>query len=228
MKFGEKHFLVMLPLLIFDMKNNKLDELIVKGYEVDIEKAFRDGWEIFKAKPLFTIGYAAFILLLQVTFALYLTDFSFVFTIFLSGPLYAGFFLVANKISRGEEVLYPDFFGGFQYYMPVVSVWLIGQILAGFGILFLVLPGVYLMVSYMFAVLMTLFGGFDFWNALEYSRKVIHIRWWRFFYLMLLLLVLNIIGALFLIVGLMVTLPLTFYVIYCAFEDITEDALMDD
>src|SRR5690606_28284349 len=112
--------------------------------------------------------------------------------------------------------------------MPVVSVWLIGQILAGFGILFLVLPGVYLMVSYMFAVLMTLFGGFDFWNALEYSRKVIHIRWWRFFYLMLLLLVLNIIGALFLMVGLLVTLPLTFYVIYCAFEDITEDALMDD
>lgn len=218
----------MLPLLIFDMKNNKLEELIGKGYEVDIEKAFRDGWEIFKAKPLFTIGYAAFILVLQVTFALYLTDFSFVFTIFLSGPLYAGFFLVANKISRNEEVLYPDFFGGFHYYMPVVSVWLIGQILAGFGILFLVVPGIYLMVSYMFAVLMALFGGFDFWNALEYSRKVIHIRWWRFFYLMLLLLVLNIIGALLLMVGLMVTLPLTFYIIYCAFEDITKDALMED
>ena len=97
------------------MKNNKLDELIVEGYEIDIEKAFRDGWNIFKTKPLFTMGYAAFIFLLQVTFALYLIDISFVFTIFLSGPLYAGFFLVANKISRDEEVLYPDFFGGFQY-----------------------------------------------------------------------------------------------------------------
>ena len=210
------------------MKNSKLDELIVRGYEIDIEKAFRDGWGIFKAKPLFTMGYAAFILMLQVAFALYLTDFSFVFTVFLAGPLYAGFFLVANKISRGEEVLYPDFFGGFQYYMPVVSVWLIGQLLAGFGILFLVLPGIYLMVGYMFAVLMALFGGFDFWNALEYSRKVIHIRRWRFFYLMLLLLVLNIIGALLLMVGLMVTLPLTFYVIYCAFEDVTQEALMDE
>ncbi len=210
------------------MNNNKLDELIVKGYEIDIEKAFRDGWEIFKTKPLFTMGYAAFILLLQVTFALYLTDISFVFTIFLAGPLYAGFFLVANKISRNEEVLYPDFFGGFRYYMPVVSVWLIGQILAGFGILFLVLPGIYLMVGYMFAVLMALFGGFDFWNALEYSRKLIHLRWWRFFYLMLLLLVLNIIGALLLMVGLMVTLPLTFYIIYGVFEEITQEALMEE
>ena len=210
------------------MKNSKLDELIVRGYEIDIEKAFTDGWGIFKSKPLFTTGYAAFILMLQVAFALYLTDFSFVFTVFLAGPLYAGFFLVANKISRGEEILYPDFFGGFHYYMPVVSVWLIGQLLAGFGILFLVLPGIYLMVGYMFAVLMALFGGFDFWNALEYSRKVIHIRWWRFFYLMLLLLVLNVIGALLLMVGLIVTLPLTFYIIYCAFEDITQDALMDE
>ena len=74
------------------MKNSKLDELIARGYEIDIEKAFRDGWGIFKAKPLFTMGYAAFILMLQVAFALYLTDFSFVFTVFLAGPLYAGFF----------------------------------------------------------------------------------------------------------------------------------------
>lgn len=210
------------------MTQNKIDELIVKGYEIDIEKSFRDGWAIFKLKPLFTMGYAAFIMLLQVTFALYLTDISFVFTIFLAGPLYAGFFLVANKISRNEEVVYPDFFTGFQYYMPVMSVWLIGQIFAGFGILLLVVPGIYLMVGYMFAVLMAIFGGFDFWNALEYSRKVIHVRWWKFFYLMLLLLVMNIIGALLLMVGLMVTLPLTFYIIYCVFEEITQDALMEE
>ena len=174
------------------------------------------------------MGYTAFIMLLQVTFALYLTDISFVFTIFLAGPLYAGFFLVANKISRNEEVLYPDFFTGFQYYMPVMSVWLIGQIFAGFGILLLVVPGIYLMVGYMFAVLMAIFGGFDFWNALEYSRKVIHVRWWKFFYLMLLLLVMNIIGALLLMVGLMVTLPLTFYIIYCVFEEVTQDTFIEE
>jgi hypothetical protein len=210
------------------MKHNRLDELIVKGYEIDIEKSFKEGWEIFKAKPLFSMGYAAFVLLLQVTFALYLPDISFVFTIFLAGPLYAGFFLVANKISINEEVIYPDFLTGFRYYMPVVTVWLVGQILAGFGILFLVVPGIYLMVGYMFAVLMAIFGGFDFWNALEYSRKVIHVRWWKFFYLMLLLVVMNIIGALLLIVGLMVTLPLTFYIIYCLFEKITQEAFVDE
>lgn len=78
------------------------------------------------------------------------------------------------------------------------------------------------MVGYMFSVLMTLFGGFDFWSALESSRKIIHVRWWKFFLLAILLVVVNIIGALLFMVGLMVTLPLTFYVIYCLFEEVTQ------
>lgn len=209
------------------MKQDKIEELVARGYDIDIEKAFRDGWEMFKAKPLHTMGYGAFVLFLQVAFALYLSDIAFVFSVFLSGPLYSGFFLVANKISRNERILYADFFSGFQYYIPVVLVWLVGQVLAGFGILFLIVPGIYLMVGYMFAVLMAIFGGFDFWNALEYSRKVIHVRWWKFFYTMLLLLVMNLIGALLFMVGLMVTLPLTFYIIYCLFEEVTQEAFVE-
>ena len=146
--------------------------------------------------------------------------------VFLAGPLYAGFFLVANKISRNVEVTYPDFFMGFQYYMPVMLVWVIGQVIAGLGLL-LVLPGIYLMVGYMFAVLISIFGGFDFWNSLEYSRKLIHIRWWKFFLLALCLVILNIIGAMLLIVGLIVTIPLTFYVIYCLFEEVTQETLVE-
>lgn len=205
------------------MKKEKIDELVATGYDFEIEKSFRDGWEMFKSKPLYSMSYTTFIIILQLSFALYMSDFAFIFTVFLAAPLYSGFFLAANKISRGEEVLYSDFFTGFQYYVPVVAVWLVGQILAGFGLLLLVVPGIYLMVGYMFAVLMTLFGGFDFWNALESSRKIIHVRWWKFCLLAILLVVLNIIGALLFMVGLMVTLPLTFYIIYCLFEEVTQE-----
>jgi|GEM_PF-252266 len=215
-----------IPFSVFNMKKEKVEELIAKGYDIDIEQAFRNGWEMFKVLPLYSMLYGIFIISLQVLFAFYLSDIAFVFTVFLAGPLYAGFFLVANKISRNVEVTYPDFFTGFQYYMPVMLVWVIGQVIAGLGLL-LVLPGIYLMVGYMFAVLMSIFGGFDFWNSLEYSRKLIHIRWWKFFLLALCLVILNIIGAMLLIVGLIVTIPLTFYVIYCLFEGVTQETLVD-
>lgn len=215
-----------IPFSVFNMKREKVEELIAQGYDIDIERAFRNGWEMFKVLPLYSMLYGIFIISLQVLFAFYLSDIAFVFTVFLAGPLYAGFFLVANKISRNVEVIYPDFFTGFQYYMPVMLVWVIGQVIAGLGLL-LVLPGIYLMVGYMFAVLMSIFGGFDFWNSLEYSRKLIHIRWWKFFLLALCLVILNIIGAMLLIVGLIVTIPLTFYVIYCLFEGVTQETLVD-
>lgn len=210
------------------MKKNSLDQLITKGYDFDIAQCFRNGWETFKVKPLYSMAYATLILSIQFLFVLYLTDIAFVFSVFLAGPLYVGFFLVANKISRNEEVVYPDFLTGFQYYVPVMMVWVVGQILVAFGLVFLIVPGIYLMVGYLFALLMAIFGGVDFWNSLEYSRKLIHARWWKFLLLVLSLILLNIIGILLLGVGLIVTIPLTYYIIYCLFEEITQEALLED
>jgi len=210
------------------MKKNNLEQLIAKGYDFDIEHSYRSGWEMFKAKTLYSMAYATLILSIQFLFVLYLTDIAFVFSVFLAGPLYAGFFLVANKISRNEEVVYGDFLNGFQYYIPVMMVWVVGQILVAFGLVFLVIPGIYLMVGYLFALLMAIFGGVDFWNALEYSRKLIHARWWKFLLLVLSLIVLNIIGILLFGVGLIVTMPLTYYIIYCLFEEITQEALLEE
>lgn len=209
------------------MKNSHLDLLIEKGYDFDIEASFRRGWDIFKERALFSMTYATFILSVQFIFAIYFNDIAFLFSVFLAGPLYAGFYLVANKISRNEEVMYMDFFSGFQYYLPVMMVWVLGQVLMVLGLLLFIIPGIYLMVGYLFALLMAIFGGMDFWNALEYSRKLIHVKWWKFLLLVLSLVVLNFIGALLFILGLVVTIPLTFYIIYSLFEEITQEALAE-
>src|SRR5690606_4882393 len=201
------------------MKKKDLDQLIAVGYDFNLEKAFRDGWEMFKTAPLLSMAYGTFILSLQFIFAVHLEDFALLFSVFLAGPLYAGFYLVANKISRNETLQYTDFFGGFYYYIPVMLVWVVGQIFAVIGIFLFVIPGIYLIVGYMFALLMSIFGGLDFWNSLEYSRKLIHIKWWKFLLLALFLLAMNLLGALLFIVGLIVTIPLTYYIIYCLFEE---------
>lgn len=210
------------------MKENKLDRLIEVGYDFDLVNAFRAGWDMFQVKPMYSMAYGMLILSSQIMFAVYLNDIAFLFSVFLAGPLYAGFFLVGNKISRNEEVVYPDFFAGFSYYIPVMLVWVVGQVLAVIGLFFFIVPGVYLMVGYMFAMLMAIFGGMDFWKALEYSRRLIHIKWWKFFLLALSLLTLNLLGALLFIVGLIITLPLTYYIIYCLFEEITQVAFAEE
>src|SRR5690606_12169232 len=101
-----------------------------------------------------------------------------------------------------------------------------GQIFAVIGIFFFIIPGIYLIVGYLFALLLAIFGGLDFWNSLEYSRKLIHQKWWKFFLLIILLICMNLVGAMLLIIGLTVTIPLTYYIIYCLFEEITQEALL--
>lgn len=210
------------------MNKNKFDQLLERGYDFDIQQSFQNGLQIFKKAPLFSISYTMLILSLQFLFVIYIPDFLFVFSIFLAGPLFAGFYLVANKISRNEEVVYPDFFKGFHYYIPVILVWIVGQLFTVVGILFLVIPGIYLMIGYMFSLLMAIFGGLDFWNALEYSRKLVHLKWWKFFLFGIVVAIINILGALVFVVGLVFTIPLTYYTIYHIFEEITQEAIGED
>ncbi|MEX2513126.1 MAG: hypothetical protein WD398_09480 [Cyclobacteriaceae bacterium] len=210
------------------MNKKDLDILIGEKYEFDIKAVLMKGWETFKVIPFYSMAFTLLILSIQLMFMVYLPDFLFIFSLFLAGPLFAGFYLVANKISQKEEVIYPDFFGGFGYYIPIVLVWLVGQVLTLLGVLALIIPGIYLMIGYMFAVLISIFFGLDFWNSLEYSRKLIHRNWVKFFIFGLVLAVLNIAGALVFVFGLVVTIPVTYYAIYHLFENLTKKIITED
>ena len=120
----------------------------------------------------------------------------------------------------------------------MISIWLVAQILIVIGLFALVIPGIYLAVSYMFSALFGIFGGFDFWTSLEYSRKLVTRNWWKFFQFFLILVVMNLIGAAFVlinpitailfIVAICISLPMTFLVIYVVFEELTKEALSTD
>ncbi|MCF1752457.1 hypothetical protein [Mariniradius sediminis] len=198
-----------------------------KGYDFDLDQVFREFWEMFLKQPLFSMAFTLLIFSLQLLALVYLDKFVFLFGLLLAPPLYSGFYLVAFKISAGQPVVYPDFFTGFTYYFPTVLIWLVGQVLVSLGIFALIIPGVYLAVAYNFAVLMAIFGGFDYWSALEESRKLITVRWWKFFVYTLLLLLINLGGILTFGVGLLVSVPVTFYSTYILFEQLTREALAE-
>jgi hypothetical protein len=208
------------------MNKKSLVLLLDEGYDFNIEASFRKGWEIFKDNAVNSVAYMMFIASIQLLVVVYLPEFMLLYSILLFPALIGGFFLVANKTSQNEAVQYPDFFQGFQYYIPLVLINVVGQVLVALGLFLLILPGIFLMVSYMFSFLIALFAGTDFWQSLELSRKIIYLQFKKFFILFLLLLILNVLGAL-LLIGLLVTVPVTMYIVYAAFESVTNNAVVE-
>jgi len=202
--------------------------LMTVPVDFDIKNSFAKAWELFKSQALLHVLYMMFILSIQGLTVIYFQEYMILYSAFLAPPLYSGFFLVANKISRGESVIYPDYFGGFRFWLPLVVISLLGQLLVVLGLFALVIPGIYLAVGYLFSLLMGIFGGMDIWSAMEWSRKLITRNWWQFFALLMILIAINLIGLLLLGIGLLITFPMTFLVLYVIFEDLTRDVFSEE
>lgn len=210
------------------MNSERLHRLMTVPVDFDIKDSFAKAWELFKSQALLHVLYMMFILSIQGLTVIYFQEYMILYSAFLAPPLYSGFFLVANKISRGESVIYPDYFGGFRFWLPLVVISLLGQLLVVLGLFALVIPGIYLAVGYLFSLLMGIFGGMDIWSAMEWSRKLITRNWWQFFALLMILIAINLIGLLLLGIGLLITFPMTFLVLYVIFEDLTRDVFSEE
>lgn len=193
----------------------KAEHLIQQGYETDAGTYIRRGWEIFQENIGMFIGYTLITIAISVAAAF--IPFG---SLLVSGPLTAGFYIVANKISKGEPYEFGTFFKGFDFFVPLLLWTLIGGIFIALGLVVLIVPGIYLAVAYTFVPLFIVFGKIEFWDGMEFSRKLVTKKWWNIFGFVLLLMLINMAGALAFLVGLLFTIPLTYCAIYVAFEDI--------
>jgi uncharacterized membrane protein len=205
----------------------QIQKLFQQFPEFSIQDSIQKGWEYFKAQPLNSLAFTMLIFSIQAVSTFYLDDFSLLISIIVSPPLTAGFFLIANRISRGVEVQFSHFFEGFSYWGILIVTSLVSGILTFLGILALVIPGIYLAVAFTFAVPFALYSGTDFWTSLELSRKLITMNWWKFFGFVIVLAIFNIVGLLCFLVGILVTIPVSYYAIYAVFEELTRDALTE-
>lgn len=209
------------------MTQAQIQKLFQQYPEFSIQESLKKGWEYFKAQPLNSLAFAMLIFSLQGISTIYLKDYSLLISIIVSPPLTAGFFLVANRISRGVEVQFSNYFEGFSYWGILIVTSLVSGIITFFGILALILPGIYLAVAFTFAIPFALYSGTDFWTSLELSRKLITMNWWKFFGFVIVLVLFNIVGLLCFFVGILVTIPVSYFAVYAVFEELTRDALAD-
>jgi hypothetical protein len=86
-------------------------------------------------------------------------------SLFIQPILVAGFYIVANDLLRHQPVDFNRFFKGFEFYIQLIVANLIIGIFVIVGLFALIIPGVYLAVSYTFTPFFIIFLGYDFWPA---------------------------------------------------------------
>lgn len=102
------------------------------------------------------------------------------------GALQGGLFLVFLKALRGEPAAIPELFSGFgPMFVPLMLVGILTQVLSSLGLVFCILPGVYLIVAWVFAIPLVVDRRLEFWAAMETSRRIVTGQWFNMLFLMI-------------------------------------------
>ncbi|MFT6996850.1 MAG: hypothetical protein ACJAQ4_000595 [Cryomorphaceae bacterium] len=199
---------------------SRIDRKIQNGYSFELEKYFSEGWNLFRKEPgpFVLYGLVAGLILASLNF---LPEYLGEIASYLLGPaLTAGLFIGARKLDQEGTLEFNDFFKGFDYIVQLFLVSLISGILISIGIVLLILPGIWLAVGVSLAVPLIVFTRLDFWESIKTSVKLVTKKWFHFFALIILLGIFNIIGVLFLVVGLLITFPVSYCILYAVYKDI--------
>jgi len=140
--------------------------------------------------------------------------------IILQGPLIAGLHIYTVKRLMGRNAEFADLFKGFNYFVPTLVASLAITLFTFLGSLLCIIPGLVVAAMYKFTYLFILDKRMDFWPAMQASHNVVRNDYFGFTMFLLLAALVNILGALCCIVGLLVTLPMTFAAITVAYQEV--------
>ena len=191
----------------------------LRALPVDIASCVTRGWALVRDNPGLTIG--ATLLFMLLSFGLSLVPAVGLLALFINPVLFGGLAYTFTRRIRGEVPSVGDAFSGFNLaFLHLGLGGLVSILLVCVGLLLCVLPGIYLAVGYTFVLPLIIDKKYDFWTAMEVSRRVVHRQWWPMFGLGLILFLLNVLGALACVVGLIATAPVSVAVMMYAYEDL--------
>jgi len=211
------------------------EAMIARAGQIDIANCYERSWNLLKAEfwPLVGVGFMIS-MLNQISARVLVGNHNILgpnpvdarfcagvtVSSLLGAVLWGGYEWYILKKIRGEPTTAGDAFEGFRRaFGPLVLVGLLTGVLCALGLVFLLLPGIYLWVGYRFAYLMVLDKRLDFWTAMEVSRRVVTAQWWRVFGLALLAIPFGLLGLCALVVGVFIAIPLIVGAMVCAYED---------
>jgi hypothetical protein len=197
----------------------KLEETIPPDYHIRPGYYLKAGWELFKQNAAGFIGFS--VVALIVGFALNTkAGFGQLLAYVIGPPLWAGFLIVAIKLLLNQPTQVNDFTSGFKYILPLLLYSVVSSVFISIGFVLLIIPGLYLLVGYLFTTWLIVDRRLDFWPAMELSRKTVHKHFFEVFGFFLLLCLINLGGLLLLGLGLLVTMPWTLCTLTIAYKDV--------
>ena len=122
-------------------------------------------------------------------------------------PLVFGVMIMGMRHYLGKSVSAGSIFDYFGSIPSLLLVYILQTVLITIGILLLVIPGIYLAVAYMYAMPLVVEKKMSAWQAMEVSRKALTRVWFRFFGIIWLIALINMLGLLTLGIAWIWTLP---------------------
>jgi hypothetical protein len=137
----------------------------------------------------------------------------------LQGATTAGFQGAFRKSLRGQKPTVADLFEGFQFFVSTLGAHIVISILAFIGALFLIIPGLVIGAMYNFTFLFIVDKRMDMGTAMRASHEVVKQDYVGYTLFLIALILLNIAGFLCLLVGLLVTIPISYAAVAVAYRD---------
>ena len=138
----------------------------------------------------------------------------------LQGALIAGLHIFTMKKLIGRPAEFSDFFKGFAFFLPTLFASIVIGIFVGLASLFFLIPGLVVAAMYKFTYLFIVDKGMDFWPAMRASHQIVRRNYVGFTLFLLLMVLVNCLGLLCFVVGISVTIPITFAAITVAYREI--------
>jgi len=181
------------------------------GFRLSMESTLQVGFNLLRKAPA---EFIIFSILGVVVFSNPVSG------VLLGGPVMASYLHMAHLTSRDQRIEISDFFKGFEKTRSLILLNLLIFLLVLLGLIMLIIPGIYFAVSYVFSHLFVWFYDKDPSEAIRLSRLTVSGNLRQILFLFLILAGINLLGIMALGVGILLTMPFSFCVVYAAFDDI--------
>lgn len=149
---------------------------------------------------------------------------SFIINLFITlftGILTGSVFFFFLQMVRGEILRFNEVLSKVKASLKqLVLMSIVSSILTTLGLIFCIVPGVYLIISYAFIFPLLLDRNLEFWDAMELSRKMVAKHWFQIAFLVLAAAAVGVMGAVACGIGILFTAPVGIAALMYAYEDI--------
>lgn len=186
-----------------------------------IEEAILSGWHVFKTRPWFFIGVTLLTAVVggigrglgnNATPPIFI---SLLFAVIWLVASIANFILsigsqkIFLKSMAGEKPEFQEIFKHGNLFVPILLGAILYALIVVAGLIFFIIPGVFLALMYSFQYLLMIDKGLGPVAALKESARLTKGARWKLFFFGITLGCVNVVGALCLAVGLLVSIPVT-------------------